>query len=363
MRDRLYPDSGVLAPFSAARAGLDARIGLANERGGVHGRKIVYDWRDDQGTAEANAIGVRELVEERKVFGLLEFTLAASGSASYLAEQNIPVAGVAAEEVWSKYRNMFSSFYITGSAIDTYGRLVQSRGGTRAVLLRTALSAGIADTGSKIVQSVQSVGIPVVDEVSYTANADSPAAIAQRIVAARADTLLTVVDAHELPAVLNAIRAAGGNPTVILAASGYDGRLLRDAGAAVAGVTVPVFHRPFEAGGPPITSYIDAMRRYAPQREDPEQEITMMAYINTDLFLRGLEEAGDCPTRQGFVDGLRSVTNYDAGGLIQPIDLRNSLGRQSTCLAFVQVNNAGTAFGVVAENLCGKEITAGRAAS
>ncbi|WP_261562256.1 ABC transporter substrate-binding protein [Frankia tisae] len=358
----LYPDSGPTASsLAAVRAAVDARLGLANAGGGIHGRKIVYDWRDDQGTTEANAIGARDLIEGKQDFGILEYSLAADGSAGYLAERDVPVAGLAASDSWSTNRNMFSFSYTTGSVSDTYGTFVKSRGGTRAVLLTTALSTGVSDAGGRIAASLRAVGIPVVDQLSYTANADSPADLARRLAATGANTLITVVGTPDLPAVLRELPATGWKPKVILSASGYDSALLAGAGGAMTGVVVPVFYRPFEAGGAPIAGYLDAMTRFAPQIAKPRQDLAMIAYIDTDLFLRGLAEAGACPTRRGFVDALRSVRSYDAGGLVSPIDLSTSLGRPTTCLAFVQANAAGS-FDLLDERLCGRELPASRGA-
>ncbi|MCM3924868.1 ABC transporter substrate-binding protein [Frankia sp. AiPs1] len=354
----VYPDTGAVSgPLQAARAGIDARLGAINAKGGVHGRKIVYDWRDDQGTPAANAIAARDLVDHQKVFGLIESTVAAGGSAQYLSDQGIPVTGLAAEGVWSKYRNMFSFSYTTGAAVDTYGTFVKSRGGSRSVLLQTALSGGVSDVGTKLVQSMTAAGLSDGGTVSYTPGADNPTAVAQRVVASGADTLLAITDTDALVQVLAQLRAAGHAPKVVMAVNGYDAGLLKQYGAGMAGVTVPLFYRPFESGGPAIAAYVDAMNRYAPQIDQPQQDIPLMSYIQTDMFVRGLAEAGDCPTRAGFIDGLRAVTNYDAEGLIQPIDIAHGQGRQTTCYAFVQVNDAGTAFDVVKEQLCGKEIT------
>ncbi|MCM3922585.1 ABC transporter substrate-binding protein [Frankia sp. AiPs1] len=355
----LYPDSGpTAASMAATRAGVDARIGQANAAGGIHGRKIVYDWRDDQGDPSANGVAARDLIERQKDFGILEYSLAANGSAQYLAEHGVPVGGLATGDVWAKYRTMFSFSSTTGAATDTYGTFLRSQGGTKAILLRTALSAGVGNTSAKMTQSSQAAGIPVVGEIAYTAGADSPAAVARRIAESGADTLLTVINAPDLPAVLTAVRAAGVNLRAILSVSGYDTQLLHDSAGALAGVTIPVFYRPFEAGGPAIANYRTAMARYAPQVPNPQQELAMIAYIDTDLYLRGLTEAGACPTREGFVNSLNAVHDYDAGGLIQPMDLARDRGKQTTCWSFVQANHTGDAFNVVRENLCGHELPA-----
>jgi branched-chain amino acid transport system substrate-binding protein len=353
----IYPETGTLsASFSAVRSGVDARLGVANEAGGVHRRKIVYDWRDDQGAPEMNGSAARALVEQDDVFGIIESSVAATGSAQYLAHLGIPVTGLAAEDVWSRYPNMFAFAYTTGAPVDTYGKFVASRGGRRAVVLQTALSAGVSDVGLKIAQSLTSVGVNVVGTVNYTPNADSPVTVARQIVADNADTVVSVIQPADFINVLSALRTVGGSLKVAMATIGYDRQLLRTYGPAMAGVVIPVFYRPFEAGGPAIAKYLDAMSRFAPQVQDSQQDLAMMAYIQTDMFVRGLQEAGACPTRQSFITGLRSVTSYDAGGLIDPIDIKHGLGQQTLCWSFVQVNGAGTAFDVAEQRVCGKQL-------
>ncbi|THJ75462.1 branched-chain amino acid ABC transporter substrate-binding protein [Candidatus Frankia alpina] len=353
----LYPDSGLLAEaFPGLRAGVDARLGEVNATGGIQGRKIVYEWRDDAGTAEGNLSGARELVDQRGAFGVLEFTAAATGSAKYLADRRIPTVGLAAEDVWTKYGNMFSFASTLAAPVDTYGRFVKERGGTSAFLLRSAMSAGVSGAALRIGQSLQALGVDVVGSFAYTSGADSVTDVARQIVSSGADTVVTMITPADLPPVLRAIRELGGSPKVVLSLNGYDHSLLRRHGPDLAGVLVPVFYRPFEAGGAPIQHYLDAMARYSPQTDDAEQEFGLIGYINTDLFLRGLQAAGPCPTRQSFLAGMRTLTRYDAGGLIQPTNAGATRGRQSTCFALMQVNPSGSAFGVAQDNLCGRAL-------
>ncbi|EIV92528.1 ABC transporter substrate-binding protein [Frankia sp. QA3] len=353
----LYPDTGAVASaFGAVRSGIDARLGVVNSTGGVHGRKITYEWRDDQGAAATNETAARDLVDGRRVFGIIEATLAASGSAQYLADRDIPVTGLAAEQVWSKYENMFAFSYVSAAPTDTYGQFVRSQGGSRAVVLQTALSTGVSNASARYARSLDGAGVQVLDTLNYTPGADSPLTVAQRIAALDPDTIISVIQPDALVAVLDTLRAAGRSPKVILSASGYDRRLLRTYGPRVAGLVVPVFYRPFESGGPAIAAYTTAMTRYSPQIDAPEQDLAVTSYIEADMFIRGLELAGDCPTRQGFITALRSVTRYDAGGLISPINIKTGLGKPTTCYSFVQANPRGTAFDVVAPDLCGKEL-------
>ncbi len=354
----LYPDSGPVSPiFEAARAGIDARLGAVNAAGGINGRRVVYQWRDDQGSPLANGIAARDLVDQRRVFGVVELSVAASGSAGYLAQQGVPVTGLASEQVWSQDRNMFAATTATDAAVDTQGRFVRDQGGSRAVILQTALSAGISTTASTYARSLAAAGVQVLGAVTFTTGVDDPVAVARRIVAARADTIVGIIEPKDLVAVLTVLRNAGHNPKVVLSANGYDHALLRAVGPQAAGISVPVFYKPFEIGGPGINAYLAAMRQFAPQVAQPEQDIAVISYISADIFLRGLQLAGSCPTRQGFIDGLRAVNSYDADGLISTISFRAGAARPTTCYSFVQANPAGNGYVVVEPNLCGHELS------
>ena len=81
-------------------------------------------------------------------------------------------------------------------------------------------------------------------------------------------------------------------------------------------------------------------------------------WISADLFVKGVEVAGGCPTRQGFITGLRQVHDYTANGLIAPIDEATALSHGASCFYHVVVK--GNAFVPVEQPdhpYCGKPIT------
>lgn len=353
----LYPDSGPVAGiFAAARAGIDARLGVANAAGGIHGRRVTYQWRDDQAMPLSNGIAARELVEQRGVFGLVELSVAESGSAAYLTQRGVPVTGIASDSVWTRAPNMFAATTATGAAVDTQGQFVREQGGHRAVILQTALSPALSVTGDSYARSLTAAGVQVLGTLTYTSGADDPALTARRIANIHADTIVAIIEPRDLVAVLDALRGGGYQPKVVLSANGYDHELLATYGPQMAGIAVPVFYRPFELGGRGTSMYVSAMRVYAPQVKQPEQDVAVAAYISTDIFLRGLDLAGSCPTRARFVDALRAVNSYDADGLINTISFRAGPARPTTCYSFVQANAVGSGFVVVEPNLCGHEL-------
>ncbi len=355
-------DLGVLIPASgpasgqaeAARAGIDARLGAANAAGGIYGRRVAYQWRDDQGSVAANGVAARDLIEQRQVFGLIEPTVAAAGSVAYVTQRGIPVT--ATDQVGSSSPTIFAAAPVNGEAVDMPGRFVAGAGGRRAVIITAALSAATSTSADHYARSLAAAGVTTAATFTFAAGADDPAELARRIAAAHADTVIGVLDPHDLIAVVSALRGGDYQPRVVLSATGYNHTLLATYGARMAGISIPVYYRPFELGGPGVVAYVNAMRRFAPQITQPEQDIAVASYVSTDIFLRGLNLAGPCPTRTGFIAALRAVNSYDADGLISPISFR-SAAASTVCSSYVQANSAGNAFVVTEPNLCGHPLS------
>ncbi|CAO5251947.1 ABC transporter substrate-binding protein [Frankia sp. AgKG'84/4] len=348
---QIYPDTGVLADsFQAARPGVEARLREANAAGGVYGRMIDYKWSDDRGDPAGNSGAAVDLVERQNVFAVFEATLYASASGKYLADHDVPVFGIPAEVVWTKYRNMFATNYsITESgSVDTFGRYLHAQGGTTAVVLRSDLVSSTTDITSKMAQSAASVGITVLPQpLIFNKTVGSVSQVAQEVKASGADVLLGSLSTPEWAEILPAVAQAGVRLKAALSASGYGPVAPAQGGANIAHLSTFVTNVPFEADTGVYKRYFDAMVRYAPET-DPRSQLALIDYVQADLFLRGLQAAGPCPSRQQFISSLRAVKDYDADGLLPaPIDLTTSFGKLSVCWAFVQVNSRGDGFDVM----------------
>ncbi|EFC84006.1 ABC transporter substrate-binding protein [Parafrankia sp. EUN1f] len=340
--------TGSLA-FSSARAGVDARLGLANAEGGVHGRKVVYDWQDDKASQSDNAQVVRDLVDGDSVFGILSVSIALGGSLDDTEKQGVPVVGLAVES-WARYQNLFAYAYQTSP--QTVGRYIQAAGGKKVGILVTGSQDSVLSTTNLYRDAFRQIGLDSTDVVSFASASTSPLRAAQQLAAAGADSLLGFTSAEDMAAVIGAARQANLNLAASVSLSGYARSTLSSLGRGLAGVSIPVYFRPFEAGGAGLDRYRDAMVRYSPETTQPEQEFAMYGYLFADMFLRGLEVAGDCPTRNSFMTGLRQQRSYDADGLLAPINLGTNAKNPLSCYAFVKVNPAGTAFDVASERLC-----------
>jgi ABC-type branched-subunit amino acid transport system substrate-binding protein len=354
----IYSDTGATAAsLSASKSGFDARIAEANAAGGIYGRKIVTSWRDDAGTPGENLQAAHDLVDREHVFGLVEATVDAGGSAEFLRQNSVPVSGIAAETLWSdpKYRNMFeyTTLVTAGPSVTTFGDYAKAQGGTRAAIIESDGTAYATDIGGKMGASLASVGIPTVPgHFVYSPNSVDPEKLGEQLKAAHVDVIVAVYVTDQLAELIRGIKAAGVPLKVILAPSGYDPSLVHKYGKTLSGLTVAVAYVPFQIGGPAHQDYLRAMNKYAPELQPPDQELAFVTYILTDLFLYGLQKAGPCPTRAGYIDALRAST-YTSGLLPGPVDMTKDFGQIARCYTFMRVNEAGTGYDVVPSSEAG----------
>lgn len=343
----VYPDTGAYAALlTPVRGAVEARIGLQNDNGGVAGRTIELEWRDDAGDPGQNLSASQDLVENEDAFSVLQIGLAAAGAADYLEDKGVPVVGPATDSTWTTHRNMFSYSYGygDGNTVTTFGQYVAEAGGTKAFIVDDGATAG-GGLGDSLELSAQSQQIQIVGREPFSPAVDSAARLAERIAASGADVVLGGVLGPSFAPVVQAVNAARLPLKAILGISGYDSGLLQQYGSGLAGMSVYLPYAAFESDSPAIQSMRSALQKYSPQLAVTDTEAAMQAYISTDLMIRGLEAAGACPTRASFLTGLRGVGDYQAGGLLPgPVDLERDFGRISPCYNFVKVDPTGQHF-------------------
>ncbi|MCK9903010.1 ABC transporter substrate-binding protein [Frankia sp. Cpl3] len=343
------------------RAGVDARLGVANAAGGVHGRKVTYVWRDDESASAVNLASARDLLSTDEVFGIVEASAEAYGSSALLHDSGIPVVGIALDPTWASNDNMFSftNMMAKNSSVSIWGDFVAAQGGRRALIFRRTSSAASDILATRMSDSLQAAGVAILGNDEISTLTLVPAVIGERIKATAADTVVFAMDAENSYRIVAAARAAGAAIRVALVPpDGYDPRALHDWGSDIAGTYSYLPITPFEVSTPVYRGFFNAMAAYAPQLQPPNQTFAAEGWIAADMYLRGLAMVGGCPSRAEFISSLRSVQAYDAEGLLPAsLNISTSVGEIIRCLHFVQVAPDGTHFAQVTPTpLCGRRL-------
>ncbi|MBL7492762.1 ABC transporter substrate-binding protein [Frankia sp. AgB1.9] len=344
----IYPDSGpaeIASAFKASRSGVEARIGLQNDHGGVEGRKINLVWGDDQSDAQTFSQVAHNMIDDQKVFGLVATSIVLDQSADWLQKQNVPVTGTATSANWSNYTNVFSAgnLFNTGGT-SVFGDFVKAQGGTKALVVVDPNIAASKNLALQFVPSLQSRGIQIVDVVTYTNGVTNPARVADQLRKSGADTLVGAAQSDPFIDIYSQAKANGARIKVALNATGFSPGLLAQRGADMAGMSI--LSSVAAQDSAPMKSYLNAISTYAPELTDPTDELALAGYVAADEMIQGIQLAGVCPTRQAFIQKMRQVTNFTSSGMIPPIDLTKPK-QPILCENFMNVDATGRTFAPV----------------
>ncbi|WP_322780925.1 ABC transporter substrate-binding protein, partial [Frankia sp. Cas4] len=235
----------------------------------------------------------------------------------------------------------------------TWPRFVRDHGGTNAAVLGVQFDPVSIQQKNAVIESLAASGINVVYAHDVSGPNDNFAAIGREIKRLKADTLIISSAPEVYASVLDAAGQAGVPLKVRIGTRGYDPNQLNRWGSKLAGGIIAVNSAPFELNLPAHRAFLQGMIEYAPQIQPPNQQMALDGWIAADMFIQGVQAAGSCPTRHGFITGLNKVNQYTAGGLLAPVDLTSAV-RQNPCNYFVQVSPDGAHFNVLSTApLCG----------
>jgi branched-chain amino acid transport system substrate-binding protein len=346
--------------FADGPAAAEARIDAINAAGGIDGRKVKLIVADDQSTPAANATAAEDLVQNKKVFAVIDYSSFTFGGAPYLQKEGIPVVGYEFDgPEWAEqpYTNMFSFTPPVETPFDgkyytyTYtGKFLKDIGVTKVGGLGYGISPSSQESIKAMFASAATDGITKCYEnesvpfggVDFTATALALKSSGCNGVVG------SFVDSSDL-ALSGAVKN-GGITAKQLYFTGYDQDVLATSAARSAFngsyVQTPILFNPSIPG---VATMFGNLKQY-----DSSYKAGTIpdfgaygSYLAADLLITGLKDAGQNPTRASFIANLRKVTSYTAGGVLpSPTSFANfgtvaSLPKTS-CDYFVQLQ--GTKF-------------------
>ena len=338
--------------------GIRAYFAYKNAEGGVNGRELVLDdadiLDDELSNNQARAL---EIISDNDTFATFSATQVASGWGD-LHEAGIPLY------VWQIHpaetegrEGIFGQretvcIECTSRAV---ALLAQEAEATKVAALGYGVSENSAQcaeaAGETIELYADDIGGDV--EVAYV-NSDLafglPNGIGPEVTAmkdAGVDFVVGCIDLNGMKSLAQEMERQGINDDVTMYHTNtYDQAFVAEADPLFEGDLIGAQFRPFEAES--AGSNLDAYHEWMAETGAEETELAMVGWLNADAAVTGLELAGPNFSRQGVIDALNEVTDYTAGGLIQPIDWSRqhvaptqddlaTNGPANDCLAFVKV--------------------------
>jgi len=314
------PKTGAAAAnYTGSSQAAQLRIDQENAKGGVNGRKLLFKVYDDQSSPTSQVTAAQQAIQSDKVFGLTAQTSTVSMYPT-LKDAGIPVTGFS-NQAFNSDRNAFAA---TGApAVPGIGSLLiiqklQSMGVTKVANINHA-SAGASASGNttsgllKLVPGITE-SLRIADEPQSTHDATSTAL---RVKSSGSDGAIIVGYIEGGISIAQALLQQGVKLKGMNIVGLSDPAVLKTTGAALDGAlgtnygTVPV-----GVNRPAVRTFANGMKAAG---LNPYSSAAPQGYLGADLLIRGLKEAGQCPTRAGFIDKLRNVSNYTGNGLVPEV--------------------------------------------
>ena len=321
------PQSGPAAAWGAVSTAIDAYFRYINDNGGIHGRQLVLQTRDDGYDPARTVAAVRELIDQQNVFAFVGGVGTANGLAALplIQRAGVPWVGPASgSELFAQQSNglVFTTFtdYEVESALMTR-HAVTTLGSTSVAIFyqndaygqagRRALEAEVARLQG------EGYDVTVGDAVSYERGTTNLGVQALRLRGSGSDTVLMFSDPTAAANLVSEFQRLDFKPQMLATVTLLDPGLMANPG--MQGAIFSVFLRlptviVGEGNGDPIADriYQEVIIPYAPEiARDPFRALAGVAFAQP--LVVALEAAGPDLTRESLIEALRSTDGYTDG--------------------------------------------------
>lgn len=353
--------------FNTVELGVKARIGLANATGGVNGHKLEYVVADDTSTGPGAVAAAQTLIEQDKVYGIMENSSYFSAAAATTTKAGVPVTGVSfdAGPEWTdkSATNIFDAYGYGNYTLvtDTYAKYFKSKGVMKVAAIGYGSSPSSAMNAEGVVAGAKSLGLGGFYDNSLAFGSTDVGPLVQKIKSEGADGIYLSTVQSTGYAIAQALRQAGVKWKVLIIATGYGQDVINDPATrdAATGVDFASIPPPVEANTPVTQKFAAAMKQYAGVSGVPSWG-EYIGWLTTDLMIYGLTKAGADASSQQFISKLRTST-WDGAGMETPenfSDIKPTTGGQDqgACVNIIEFNGTKFIAQKGATPICGKVV-------
>jgi branched-chain amino acid transport system substrate-binding protein len=329
--------------FITTEKGVKAYVDGVNKAGGVNGHKLEYVVGDTTSTPAGALTAAQKMVQNDKVFAIVEVSALFFGAETFLLKQGVPVVGGGFDSLlWTdpKNTNLFDAVGVT-NYLDVplaTGKFFKDQGVTKCGAIGYESSSSSVASVKAFNKSCSLAGMTPAFTQNVPFGSTDVGAIAIKIQQAGVDGLFYSTVPATAFAMNAALRQLGVKLKVASLPTGYGGDLLQSSAAVAAaqGDFFTTVGAPAEANTPATQKRAADLTAVGVQ--GPPTFAEQEAYLAMSGFVTGLKAAGANPTRENFMSSLRAVKDFDADGLLAPnkIDFGNYRPSQ-VCNYYVQL--------------------------
>jgi hypothetical protein len=310
------------------RAGIEAYFAFRNSEGGIYGRDLVVaedEVLDDELTN--NQARALDVISADDTFANFNATVFQPSGWGDLQQAGIPtyVWGIHGADMADR-DHIFG--HIQGPCSECTGRIlpwaVQQAGAHKVATLAyggvetsSKCAHGSADSVDRYTDDIDAEAVYVKDDLPpLLPNGVAPEVTAMK--EAGVDFVAGCIDLNGMKTVAQELHRQGMDDVTMYHPNTYDQRFVQENADLFEGDYVTVQFLPFEADSE--GTQLADFQEWMDQTGGEQSEQSMVGWINADLAFQGLLAAGPEFDRDKVVAATNQMTDYDAGGLINPID-------------------------------------------
>jgi len=309
----VFPKS--IAGYQGFDTAAELRFAQENAKGGINGRKIVMTKYDDAANGSTQVTVANKAIQQDTMFGLISASTVDTMYPS-LKAAGVPIVGLANVPAYTNDRNAFGNngpWLPELSSTSLFQKFKDSGVSSVAIVNHNspgAIASAAAAQATFPLVSVP-VGLRINDLPIGTYDATSTVL---RFKNAGVDGIYSVLLPEGGVAIGQANQQQNFKPKAFYVPALTDPATIAKAPGPLEGVfSSPYIGKPVGVNVPAVRTYSNGMRAAG---LNPYLNFAPVGFISADEFILGLKKAGKCPTRQSFIDGLRTVKSYDANGFL-----------------------------------------------
>ena len=306
--------------------GINAYFAYRNSEGGIFGRDLVLGQTLDDGLGNNQAVSL-EVISAEDQFGVFQAPLLATGFAD-LDDAGVPTYnwGIHATEAANRI-HIFPSTII--QCADCTGRgvpyLAEQAGKSKVAALgygdtdnSKACTDGIRRSVELYGEDTGTEAVYFNDEQTFTGFKGTARTVVTAMKQAGVEFVATCMDLNGMKTLAEELHRQDMDDVVLSHPNTYNQQFVADAGDLFEGDYVSVQYRPYEADaeGTALEDYLHWMEETGSELS----ELAMMGWINASLAFDGLLAAGPEFDRDKVTAATNSLTDWTAGGLLEPVD-------------------------------------------
>ena len=305
--------------------GIEAYFAFRNAEGGLFGRELGVGYvLDDE--LFSNQVRALEVISADDVFGVFNATLIASGWGD-LNDSGIPTFAWNIHATESANRTNVFGHIAAMCATCTQRAVpytVKLAGATKVASLGYGVSENSKVCTQAVADSIDLYSAEIGAEMAYFNDSlgyGLPNGIAPEVTRMKelgVDFISTCMDLNAMKTMAQELARQGMGDVVLYHPNTYNHLFVAEAGDLFDGDFVTPQFMPFEAAADNAmqTAFTDTMAELGRELS----ELAMVGWINADAAYTAILSAGPVFDQKSAIDALNSQTDYDAGGLIVPVD-------------------------------------------